>query len=139
MKCFTILSLTHIFVSSLILQLALITTGYSLNGRNASPRYGKILQSKPFQSRTKLNIVPDTEGEINPLVAKQNSKPEGYMSSDLSSNEDGKQGRVFGYILFALVPVLVLVPFLLSKNFEPPVDPDMAPVVPVTVISKTVI
>lgn len=76
---------------------------------------------------TKLYIQPDIEGETNPLVASPNTKPQGYMSSDLSSNEDGKQGRVFGYILFALVPVLFLVPFFLSRGFDPPVDPDITP------------
>lgn len=67
------------------------------------------------------------------MIADPNVKPQGYMSSDLSSNEDGKQGRVFGYILFALVPVLFLVPFFLSRGFEPPVDPEMAPIATVKI------
>jgi hypothetical protein len=81
---------------------------------------------------TRLFIVPETEGETSSLIADPNAKPQGYMSSDLSSNEDGKQGRVFGYILFALVPVLFLVPFFLSRGFEPPIDPEMAPTTSVT-------
>lgn len=88
----------------------------------------------PRSKSAKLYIVPETEGETSSLIADPNAKPQGYMSSDLSSNEDGKQGRVFGYILFALVPVLFLVPFFLSRGFEPPVDPDMAPI---TSISTT--
>lgn len=82
---------------------------------------------------TRLYIVPETEGETSSLIADPNVKPQGYMSSDLSSNEDGKQGRVFGYILFALVPVLFLVPFFLSRGFEPPVDPEMAPIATVKI------
>ena len=86
---------------------------------------------------TKLFILPDAEGETNPLVAVANSKVQGYMSSDLSSNEDGKQGRVFGYILFALVPVLFLVPFFMSRGFDPPVDPDMAPMTAISSAATT--
>ena len=86
----------------------------------------------PRLAYTRLFIVPETEGETSSLIADPNAKPQGYMSSDLSSNEDGKQGRVFGYILFALVPVLFLVPFFLSRGFEPPVDPEMAPITSVT-------
>jgi hypothetical protein len=88
--------------------------------------------NSPRLSFTRLFIVPETEGETSSLIADPNAKPQGYMSSDLSSNEDGKQGRVFGYILFALVPVLFLVPFFLSRGFEPPVDPEMAPVTSIT-------
>ena len=87
------------------------------------------IQSKQLPTRnTRLFIQPDAEGATNPLVADPNSKVQGYMSSDLSSNEDGKQGRVLSYIVFALVPVLFLVPFFLSRGFDPPVDPDMEPV-----------
>ena len=85
------------------------------------------------KSPTKLYIQPEIEGETNSLVADPKAKPQGYMSSDLASNEDGKQGRVFGYILFALVPVLFLVPFFLSRGFEPPVDPEMEVIPKVTV------
>lgn len=92
----------------------------------------QLLSKSPHLRITKLFIEPVSEGETNPLVAAPNSKPQGYMSSDLASNEDGKQGRVLGYILFALVPVLFLVPFFLSRGFEPPVDPDMAPITTIT-------
>jgi hypothetical protein len=88
--------------------------------------------NSPRLAFTRLFIVPETEGETSSLIADPNAKPQGYMSSDLSSNEDGKQGRVFGYILFALVPVLFLVPFFLSRGFEPPVDPEMTPITSVT-------
>ena len=56
------------------------------------------------------------------LVAKQGSTPQGYMSSDLSSMEDGKKGRVLAYILIALLPCLGLVPFILNRDFVPPVE-----------------
>ena len=88
-----------------------------------------------YLANTRLFIQPVTDGETNSLIAEPNAKPQGYMSSDLSSNEDGKQGRVFAYILFALVPVLFLVPFFLSRGFEPPIDPDMVPTT--TISSKT--
>ena len=56
------------------------------------------------------------------VVATPGAKPEGYMSSDLSSMEDGKQARVLAYILIALLPCLSLVPFFLSRDFVPPVE-----------------
>ena len=56
------------------------------------------------------------------LVAKQGSIPQGYMSSDLSSMEDGKKGRVVAYILIALLPCLGLIPFILNRDFVPPVE-----------------
>ena len=126
-----------IFSTLLILQ----SSAFSLKSSGLSYRrqLSKFHQlPSTFSVRnTKLFILPDAEGETNPLVAVANSKVQGYMSSDLSSNEDGKQGRVFGYILFALVPVLFLVPFFLSRGFEPPVDPDMAPITAISSAATT--
>lgn len=114
------LSLKHLFFGILILYLTSSTVCFT-----SSLQLHKLLTLSRIEGYTKLYIQPDSEGETNPLIANTKIKPQGYMSSDLSSNEDGKQGRVFGYILFALVPVLFLVPFFLSRGFEPPVDPDM--------------
>lgn len=50
-------------------------------------------------------------------------KPEGYLNSDFSAIGDGKQFRVLLYIGLALIPCLLLVPFFLSRDFVPPVDP----------------
>ena len=126
-----------IFSTLLILQ----SSAFSLKSSGLSYRRQLFkfhqLPSAFSVRNTKLFILPDAEGETNPLVAVANSKVQGYMSSDLSSNEDGKQGRVFGYILFALVPVLFLVPFFLSRGFEPPVDPDMAPITAISSAATT--
>ena len=126
-----------IFSTLLILQ----ASAFSPRSSSFSCRrqISQIQQLPPAFSKKsmKLFILPDAEGETNPLVAVANSKVQGYMSSDLSSNEDGKQGRVFGYILFALVPVLFLVPFFLSRGFEPPVDPDMAPITAISSAATT--
>jgi len=46
--------------------------------------------------------------------------PQGYLSSDLKSMGEGKQSRVLAYIALALVPCLFLVPFFLSRDFQPP-------------------
>ena len=128
-----------ILLSVTTLQLFQSTTSFLTNpntkGRSSAYGRGSSISKIAYLANTKLLIQPATDGETNSLIAEPNAKPQGYMSSDLSSNEDGKQGRVFAYILFALVPVLFLVPFFLSRGFEPPVDPDMAPTT--TISSKT--
>lgn len=126
------ISLTKfIFLGIVALQLFQLSSSFLINvsTKTKSNSFGRVLSNSKisYLANTKLHIQPSTDGETNSLIAEPNAKPQGYMSSDLSSNEDGKQGRVFAYILFALVPVLFLVPFFLSRGFEPPVDPDMAP------------
>jgi hypothetical protein len=49
---------------------------------------------------------------------------EGYVNSDISTLNDGKKLRVFFYIFLALIPCLVLVPFFMSREFVPPIDPE---------------
>lgn len=127
-----------IFLVQLFLLLSATTSnGFSIRLGRSYPRCSDLRTpgtlKTSHKSPTKLYIQPETEGETNSLVADPKAKPQGYMSSDLASNEDGKQGRVFGYILFALVPVLFLVPFFLSRGFEPPVDPEMEVIPKVTV------
>jgi hypothetical protein len=126
------ISLTKfVFLGIAALQLFQLSSSFLINvsTKTKSNSFGRVLSNSKisYLTNTELNIQPATDGETNSLIAEPNAKPQGYMSSDLSSNEDGKQGRVFAYILFALVPVLFLVPFFLSRGFEPPVDPDMAP------------
>ena len=72
---------------------------------------------------TSADSDPNRQEDMSPFVASPDSKPEGYMSSDLTSMEDGKQFRVLAYILIALLPCLLLVPFFLSRDFVPPTDP----------------
>ena len=49
------------------------------------------------------------------------SKPiEGYLNPDLSKMDEGKVSRVAAYILIALLPCLLLVPFYMSRSFQPP-------------------
>lgn len=49
--------------------------------------------------------------------------PEGYISSDLSSINQGKQVRVLIYIALAILPCLFLIPFFLNRDFIP-IDPN---------------
>jgi hypothetical protein len=72
---------------------------------------------------TPVDSDSNRQEDMSPFVASPDSKPEGYMSSDLTSMEDGKQFRVLAYILIALLPCLLLVPFFLSRDFVPPTDP----------------
>lgn len=76
------------------------------NMRDDSSRSQRTRDSNDYDS-------PESEGT-----------PEGYLNADISKIGDGKQLRVLIYIGFALVPVLFLVPFFLSRDFVPPVDPD---------------
>ena len=50
-------------------------------------------------------------------------KPEGYLNPDITSISDGKQIRVILYIVLALLPCLLLVPFFFARDFVPPSDP----------------
>jgi hypothetical protein len=138
MQFSTMFSIKCILVVFVLLQLSEVSFGFSLNsGKKLNVKSTEMMFSvfkSPHSRSTELFILPDTEGET--LVAKPNAKPEGYMSSDLSTNEDGKQGRVASYILFALVPVLVLVPFFLSRGFDPPVDNSADSTISAPVISN---
>lgn len=49
--------------------------------------------------------------------------PQGYKSDDLSKMSEGKQTRVLLYLGLALVPVLFLIPFFMSRSFVPSIDP----------------
>lgn len=50
-------------------------------------------------------------------------EPQGYRSDDISKLDTTKKTRVLLYLGLALVPVLFLVPFFMSRNFVPPLDP----------------
>lgn len=64
------------------------------------------------------NVADKTPSKF--ITAPESSVPQGYLSSDMSKMEDGKQNRVFAYIGLALIPCLFLVPFFLSRDFVPP-------------------
>jgi hypothetical protein len=137
MQFSTILFVQHFLLGLMLLEFSEVTFAFSLNsGKKINVKSAEIMSvlKAPHSRSMELFILPDTEGET--LIAKPNAKPEGYMSSDLSSNEDGKQGRVLSYILFALVPVLVLVPFFLSRGFDPPVDNSADSTISAPVISN---
>jgi hypothetical protein len=73
-------------------------------------------------TRTFAEENSTSDGPDKFTVADSNEAPQGYMSSDLSSMDDSKQKRVLAYIVLALAPVLLLVPFFLSRDFVPPVE-----------------
>lgn len=65
-------------------------------------------------------IRPDIEtNEEKPLVS---GPIEGYLQSDIKNLNDGKQIRVFLYIILALLPCLLLIPFLMARDFTPVMD-----------------
>jgi hypothetical protein len=137
MQFSTILFVQYFLLGLMLLEFSEVTVAFSIkSGKKINAKSAEIMSvlKAPHSRNMELFILPDTEGET--LVAKPNAKPEGYMSSDLSSNEDGKQGRVLSYILFALVPVLVLVPFFLSRGFDPPVDNSADSTISAPVISN---
>jgi hypothetical protein len=53
------------------------------------------------------------------MVADPSSPIQGYLNTDLNKMDDTKLGRVVAYILIALLPCLLLVPFYMSRNFVP--------------------
>ena len=72
--------------------------------------YNKILSLKDDQNSNN-QISDETYG--------YDQKIEGYINMDLSKDDDGKQSRVVLYIIFAILPCLLLVPFMMSRDFVP--------------------
>ena len=62
---------------------------------------------------------PEIEDLEKLRVADPSQPIEGYLNPDLSKMDDSKLSRVVVYILVALLPTLLLVPFYLSRNFVP--------------------
>lgn len=76
----------------------------------------KTGEGKDSQS-TEMNTVIGTTREGESI--------QGYLSSDISKMESGKQVRVLLYISLALLPCLLLIPFFMNRDFVPPIDADM--------------
>ena len=54
----------------------------------------------------------------------QKQNIEGFINNDLLSMESGKQVRVTLYILLAILPCLLLIPFMMDRSFIPAdIDP----------------
>lgn len=70
-----------------------------------------------------LNQIKMSENENNNIIT-ETTNIEGYLNSDLNKIDDSKQTRVFLYIILALAPCLLLVPFLMTRDFVPPTDPE---------------
>ena len=83
------------------------------------PRKSTHVRSSSDESETSQDTQIDQNSD---LVAKQGSIPQGYMSSSLSTMEDSKKGRVIAYIVIALLPCLGLIPFVMNRDFTPPVE-----------------
>jgi len=65
------------------------------------------------------NLMDDDKFKTFDMTSK--SKPEGYANPDFKKIAEEQKSRVLAYIVLALVPVLFLVPFFLSRDFEPAV------------------
>lgn len=58
--------------------------------------------------------------EMEKLKVADPSQPvQGYLNPDLTKMDESKMSRVVVYILVALLPTLLLIPFYLSRNFVP--------------------
>eukprot|EP01041_Mallomonas_annulata_P007383 gene7383-15074_t len=99
-----------------------------------STRCSSIIRTQAFPSRIILKSTDAEEprdltlekSDLTPASIGTGNigSPEGYLSTDLGSIGDGKQLRVLTYIALSLIPCLFLIPFFLSRDFVPPVDPD---------------
>ena len=78
-----------------------------------------VLHKSDHEQEESSHYVPNTSIK----VADAGDPPQGYLNADFSTIGDGKQLRVLVYIGLALVPVLFLVPFFMSRDFVPPTDP----------------
>jgi hypothetical protein len=65
-----------------------------------------------IKTKVVANDASDVEGQV-----------QGYRSGDIGELGGDKKTRVGLYIGLALVPVLTLVPFMMSRSFVPPIDP----------------
>ena len=85
------------------------------------PQRFKIGSNSLSRSVTMNMVDNSNDDDINRTA---DASVEGYLSSDINSLKDGKQLRVFLYIFFALVPCLLLIPFIMSRDFTPAIDSD---------------
>ena len=69
------------------------------------------------ESDDKDDLMSDDKFKTFDMTSKK--QPEGYLQADIKKMADGQKSRVLAYIVLALVPVLFLVPFFLSRDFEP--------------------
>ena len=53
------------------------------------------------------------------MRTRSKKQPDGFQQTDIKKMAEGQKSRVLAYIVLALVPVLFLVPFFLSRDFEP--------------------
>ena len=75
-----------------------------------------------------FSIKSSDEKKAEAKIAKeieQKQNIEGFLNNDLLSMESGKQVRVTLYILFAILPCLLLIPFMMDRSFIPTdIDPN---------------
>ena len=87
--------------------------GYRINRGFVCAKSTKLYQVNEERTEDLVSNSPE-----------QNEQLKGYISSDLGNLDDSKQLRVFAYIALALIPCLFLIPFFLSRDFVPPIDPE---------------
>ena len=63
------------------------------------------------------NLMDDAKFQTFDMSSKK--QPDGFQQTDIKKMAEGQKSRVLAYIVLALVPVLFLVPFFLSRDFEP--------------------
>ena len=115
----TLLIKLVLFLISFISIRAFIFTPYRIPLKSLishSSITGKSLRVYLHNDEDNLNNAEET-------YTTKNISPDGYLNTDFNSIADGKKTRVLVYIVLALLPCLLLVPFFLSRDFIPPVDP----------------
>ena len=86
---------------------------------NANENNGADNEFYSVKSETQRKVEAKVAQEIE---VKQNI--EGFLNNDLLSMESGKQVRVTLYIVLAILPCLLLIPFMMDRSFVPAdIDP----------------
>ena len=94
---------------------------YNFNLIKSNYNNDNILQ---FMCKSDTNNHLENEIDMISQNNKEKEPIQGYLSSDLNSLGDNKQWRVLLYIVLALLPCLFLIPFFMSRDFVPPIDPN---------------
>jgi hypothetical protein len=75
-------------------------------------------------SLNKLNDKNSVEELKISREIEQKQNIEGFLNNDLLTMESGKQVRVTLYIVLAILPCLLLIPFMMDRSFIPDIDPN---------------
>lgn len=98
-----------------VLSLCVVVSAYRI--AQLRPYRVKIVRLGCTENDKKDDLMSDDKFKTFDMSS--DKKPEGYLQADIKKMAEGQKSRVLAYIVLALVPVLFLVPFFLSRDFEP--------------------